>query len=410
MKITPRSLHAREILDSRGQPTVEVTLTTDQGTSVASVPSGASVGVHEAHELRDGDISRFGGAGVQKAVAHINEEIARAVCGTEHSQQSLDEALIALDGTADKSNLGANAMLAVSIAFARATAAADGKELFRYIQELCGKGAPAMPQPCFNVINGGVHADSGLSVQEFMLVPTMPQSMKERVRIASDVISQLKLQLQERGLTVSVGDEGGFAPKVGSEEAALDVLIEAIAKSGHESDGVSIALDVAATEFFDGSVYKLGAKTMSATELSHWYKSLTEKYPIVSIEDPFEAEAFSDFAQLREALGGKVRLVGDDLTVTNTARVAQAAASKSIDAVIIKPNQIGTVTETLAAAGTAKENGIALMVSHRSGETTDTFVADLAVGLGAEYCKFGSLRRGERVSKYNRLMEIEGTL
>lgn len=404
------SLTAREVIDSRGEPTLEVSLATSGGKSVASVPAGASVGSHEAKELRDGDPARFGGRGVLKAVSSIKGEIASALVGKEFSQEALDTALAELDATSDKSRLGANALLGVSMAFARAVAKEEGIELFQYIQSLSGRsGSTNLPEPHFNILNGGRHADSGLSLQEFMVVPRGIVGMKEKIRVSAEIYGALKNILKGRGLSVGVGDEGGFAPRLSSTEEALDLLSEAIATAGYLST-VHIALDAAASEFLRTEGYTLstasGEKTFTRQELAEWYLSLVEKYPIISIEDPFAEDDTDGFILLRTLLAGKALVIGDDLTVTNAKRVEEYAALGAIDGAIIKPNQIGTVSETVAAADVLHKRGLIAFASHRSGETTDTFLADLAVGLGCQSIKSGACARGERVVKYNRLMEI----
>ncbi len=443
---TIAKVEAREILDSRGLPTVEVALETGKGAKViASVPSGASTGKNEAHELRDGE-KRFGGKGVRRAVENINGEIARALTGAsakdagevgsgdaegkEFDQRSLDVALIALDGTPDKSRLGANAILAVSLAFARAAAtetdAGTGKlgvPLYSYSNTLAnqsiaadarfaslGQIAPSLPTPSFNVLNGGKHADSGLSIQEFMLVPQRGTTT-ERIEVAAACIAKLRDNLHARGLSIGVGDEGGFAPKIGSNEDALDALVAAIIGAGYTTDEVKIAIDAAASSFFQEGKYVLSAQqALSSAELARWYEGLLTKYPIFSLEDPFAEDDWDAFAEFAKKVDGRALVVGDDLLTTNVARMQIAAEKHAVTSALIKPNQIGTVSETIDAVLFARAQGWVPFASHRSGETGDTAIVDIAVGLGCTYLKAGSLARGERVVKYNRLLEIADEL
>ena len=407
--LTITGLNAREILDSRGMPTLEVTLTTHKARAVASVPAGASTGVHEAVELRDGE-ARFGGKGVRKAVACIQEEIAHALVGNSFDQASLDGALCSLDGTERKSRLGANSLLGVSLAFARAAAQEQNIPLYAYFGALAGNTKFSLPRPMFNVLNGGKHADSKLSFQEFMLVPTHGVSMATCVEQAAAVIAALRVGLAERGFAVSVGDEGGFAPHLASNEEALDFVWSAIGRSGHEAD-FSIALDAAASSFYTDGAYALDAdRVLSREALLAYYTSLCERYPIRSIEDPFAEDDWEGFHLIQADMGGRITIVGDDVLVTSVLRIAEAAEKQALNAAIIKPNQVGTVSETIAAAQAVKARGWATVASHRSGETTDTSISDLAVGLSCDFIKAGSLARGERVCKYNRLMEIESEL
>jgi enolase len=424
-----KSLKAREIIDSRGNPTVEVLCELESGAKVvAAVPSGASTGIHEALELRDGDKKRYNGLGVFNAVKNINGEIFNHVKGKELDQKSLDQSLIKLDGTANKSRLGANAILGVSLAFARACAKENGIELYEYLNNLGLSDSQDsrlrgndkkindnkvlnLPQPAFNIINGGKHADSGLDIQEFMLIPRDFSSFKEKVRAASEIISSLKKILKGKGCVVSVGDEGGFAPQLSSNEEAFDLIVQAIKDAGYTLDKVKIGIDSAASSFYKDGKYNLRIagkeKKMSSDEMVDWYETLTKKYPIISIEDGLAEDDFDGFAKLTAKLGDKVTIVGDDLTVTNVKRIQMAIEKKAINSVLIKVNQIGTLTETIEAIQLTKKQGWIPFVSHRSGETTDTFIADLAVGLSCPFIKSGSLVRGERVCKYNRLMEVE---
>ena len=411
-KIT--SVSASEILDSRGNPTVEVEISLENVKATALVPSGASTGIHEALELRDGDKKRYKGLGVLRAVENINKEINEALVGKEFDQKSLDEFLIELDGTENKARLGANAILGISMAFARASAMTQGIELYEYLGSLAENKNFGLPQPMFNVINGGKHADSGLDIQEFMLAPADFPSFKEKVRVGSEIIHTLKSVLKEKGYTVSVGDEGGFAPKLSSNEEVLELMVEAIEKSGYTTDQVKVGMDAAASSFYIDGKYMLRVsgqqKTLSADELVMWYQDLISKYPIMLIEDGLSEDDWDGFCLLNKKVGDKIPVVGDDLLVTNIKRIKQAIEKKAVNSVLIKLNQIGSVSETIEAIELTKEQGWKPFVSHRSGETTDTFIADLAVGLLCPLIKSGSLVRGERVCKYNRLMKIEHKL
>ncbi len=405
-------LHAREILDSRGNPTLEVTCELSGGfVGTAGVPSGASTGVHEALELRDGDESRYGGLGVLQAVHHIENEISGALLGKEVTQQELDQILIRLDGTEHKTKLGANSILGVSLAFAHASAQEAGQELFEYLGSLAGNERFALPEPFFNIINGGKHADSGLDIQEYLISPLGLPTMHEKVRAGEEVIASLKSILLERGLAVSVGDEGGFAPKLGSNEEAIVLIEQAIRQAGYSFDQIKIAIDVAASSFYKDGMYQIKIRgeeqCLDARGLIDWYTELVDAHPIVSIEDGLAEDDFDGFAKMNEELGARISIVGDDLTVTNKKRIQTAFEKKAINAVIIKPNQIGTLSETIEAITLTKQFGWIPFVSHRSGETMDTTIADLSVGLSCGRIKSGSLTRGERVAKYNRLMEIE---
>ncbi len=401
MKI--REIAAREILDSRGAPTIEATLTLADGTiATASVPSGKSTGSREAHELRDGE-KRFGGKGVHKAVRAILDEIAPALIEKEFDQETLDQTICALDGTPNKSRLGANALLGVSLAFARASAHSGGVPLYRSIATRMGNEL-RMPQPCFNIINGGAHADSGLHFQEFMLVPS-GTTVAEKIECAAVVQEVLYELIKARGLAAGVGDEGGFAPKLSSNAAALDLLVEAIEKAGVVA---KVGIDAAANFFYKDGLYEIEPQEKyDRTELLSWYEELCTKYPIVSIEDPFAEDDWEGFISITKTLGQKVRIVGDDLLTTNPAQIALAGRQCAVTTALIKPNQIGTLSEAIAACKVARENGMMLFASHRSGETNDDSIADFAVGVGAEFFKAGALARGERVAKYNRLLVIE---
>ncbi len=408
-KIT--SVKAREILDSRGNPTVETSIFIDNVEGVAMVPSGASTGIHEALELRDGDLSRYKGLGVLNAVKNINEEIATNIVGKKFNQEELDNFLIELDGTENKSRLGANAILGVSMAFTRASALKMDIPLYEYLGRLVDNNTFGLPQPMFNIINGGKHADSGLDIQEFMLVPILFDSFTRKVQAGSEVIHTLKNILNDKGYSTGVGDEGGFAPKLKTNEEALDLMVEAIVKSGYDTNQIKIGMDAAATSFYKDGVYNLkieGAeKTIDANELINWYEKLVDKYPLMLIEDGLAEDDWVGFTSMTKKLKDKIKIVGDDLLVTNIKRIEKAVETNAVNSVLIKLNQIGTVTETLKAITMTKEQGWTPFVSHRSGETVDTFIADLSVGLNCPLIKSGSLVRGERVCKYNRLMEIE---
>lgn len=397
-------------MDSRGNPTVEVELETQQGKGVASVPSGASVGAHEAHELRDNDgASR----GVSEAIAHVNETIAAATVGKEFDQQSLDAFLCELDGTPNKSRLGANAILAVSVAFARAQAHEQGVELYAYLGSLDDRKIFSSPVPLFNIINGGKHARDGIDIQECMLAPIGFKSMRERVAAAEKCMVILKVLLEQKGCSTEMGDEGGFAPALSSNDEALDLLVTSIKNAGYSTDQVMIALDVASSSFYEGGKYVLksgGERLLDRAHIIEWYAALAEKYPLISIEDGLAEDDWDGFVGLQKALGENLSIVGDDLTVTNVSRIGMAIEKKAANACIIKPNQIGTVTESINAVRAARNAGWKLFASHRSGETMDTFISDFAVGLGCDYIKAGAPTKKERMVKYDRLIEIEEQL
>lgn len=403
-------VHAREILDSRGNPTVEVEVILDDGSQGrAAVPSGASTGAFEAIELRDGDEGVYGGKGVQKAVLAVVEQIQTEIVGIEADEQRIvDQTMIDLDATPDKSNLGANAILGVSLAVAHAAAEASGLPLFRY---LGGPNAHVLPVPMMNILNGGAHADTNVDIQEFMIAPIGAESFSEALRWGTETYHALKSVLKARGLATSIGDEGGFAPDLPSNRDALDLILEAIGKAGFEpGKDIALALDVAATEFYsDGSYTFEGAKKSSA-EMAAYYAELVAAYPLVSIEDPMNEEDWDGWKQLTDALGGKVQLVGDDLFVTNPARLARGIESGTANALLVKVNQIGSLTETLDAVSLAQRSGYQCMMSHRSGETEDTTIADLAVATNCGQIKTGAPARSERVAKYNQLLRIEEVL
>jgi len=401
---------AREILDSRGNPTVEVEVALDDGTLArAAVPSGASTGEHEAVELRDGDASRYGGKGVERAVAAVLDEIGPELTGVEAVEQRVvDQKLVDLDGTPDKSRLGANALLGVSLAVAKAAAESAELELFRY---LGGPNAHVLPVPMLNILNGGAHADTDVDIQEFMIAPIGAESFREALRWGVEVYHSLKSVLKGRGLATGLGDEGGFAPNLPSNREALDLITTAIEKAGYTPGrDVALALDVAATEFFADGSYTFEGTKRSAEQMSAYYGELLDSYPLVSIEDPLSEDDWDGWVSLTTALGERVQLVGDDLFVTNPDRLEQGIERGAANALLVKVNQIGTLSETLDAITLATSYGYKSMMSHRSGETEDTTIADLAVATGVGQIKTGAPARSERVAKYNQLLRIEETL
>lgn len=402
-------IFAREILDSRGNPTVEVeALLADGSHGRAGVPSGASTGEHEAHELRDGD-ERYAGKGVLKAVENVNETIADELAGIEADDQRIvDTLMLELDGTDNKNKLGANALLGVSMAVAKAAADSAALPLYRYIG---GPNAHVLPVPMMNILNGGAHADSGVDVQEFMIAPIGAETFTEALRMGAEVYHALKSVLKSKDLSTGLGDEGGFAPSVGSTKEALDLIVEAIEKAGYKlGDDVALALDVASSEFFEDGAYNFEGGKHSAEEMIKVYAELVEQYPIVSIEDPLDENDWDGYATLTEQLGDKVQIVGDDFFVTNPKRLAEGIEKNAANALLVKVNQIGTLTETFDAVELAHRNGYRTMMSHRSGETEDTTIADLAVALSCGQIKTGAPARSERVAKYNRLLRIEEEL
>jgi enolase len=404
-------LSALEVLDSRGNPTIAVTAHTETGSGTAIVPSGASTGKHEALELRDGDPKRYGGKGVQKAVWNVLNEIGPKLIGEDIADQSaLDATLIALDGTEDKSRLGANALLGVSLAAAHAAANATGMPLYRY---LGGAQAHLLPLPFANILNGGVHADTSVDLQEFMVCPVGAPSFAEALRAVSEVYHALKGVLKQQKLATGVGDEGGFAPSLASNEDALKLIVDAISKAGYKAGAdIALALDPAASEFYHDGSYRLAGegKTLSAAELVDLYEAWVGRYPIISIEDGMAEDDWDGWKLITDRLGGKIQLVGDDLFVTNVARLEEGINRGVANSILIKVNQIGTLTETLHAIDTARAGGYSAVISHRSGETEDTTIADLVVATGAGMIKTGAPARGERVAKYNRLLAIEQEL
>lgn len=411
-----QSVQAREILDSRGNPTVEATVVLQDGSvGTGAVPSGASTGSHEALELRDGG-KRYGGAGVLKAVKNVNKNIARALKGMDAmDQRAIDAAMLKLDGTKNKSKLGANAILAVSLATARAAAVSSGLPLYKYLRKTFGLTYKKwnLPVLTMNILNGGRHADTGLTIQEFMIVP-QHKKLSERVRMGAEVFHALKSLLKKKGLNTGVGDEGGFAPVLKNNEEALKLIMQAIAAAGYRpGKDVKLAMDMALSEFYKNGKYYLNGENKPAVtpkQVIATVKTWIKKYPFVSIEDPLAEDDWTHWELLTKEIGGAIRLVGDDLFVTNAQRLQKGIEMKVGSAILIKVNQIGSLSETLDAILLAQKNGYAVSVSHRSGETSDTFIADLAVAVNAEYIKTGSLSRSERVEKYNRLMKIESEI
>ncbi|MDD3066705.1 MAG: phosphopyruvate hydratase [Candidatus Gracilibacteria bacterium] len=403
-------IHAREILDSRGNPTVEVELTTTSASAIAAVPSGASTGIHEAMELRDNDKSRFGGKGVSKAVTNVNTILAEELNGVSVIDLgSLDEKMIELDGSENKSKLGANAILGVSLAAAKAAAVTKNVSLYEWFGELAGNQKFILPTPMMNILNGGQHADNGIDIQEFMIVPTDFPSFREALRAGSEVFHALKKILKAGGYSTNVGDEGGFAPNLEKTEDALNAILQAIEVTGYKGK-IQIALDAAASEFHKDGVYTIEGKKLAGSELVSFYEDLVSKYPIVSIEDGLSEDDWENWKLLTEKLGKKIQLVGDDLFVTNPKRLQEGITKGIANSILIKLNQIGTVSETIAAVKLAQANGYTAVISHRSGETEDTTIADFAVGVAAGQIKTGSLCRSDRVCKYNQLLRIEERL
>jgi len=407
------AVHAREILDSRGNPTLEAEVALESGaTGRMAVPSGASTGSHEAVELRDGDARRYGGRGVLTAVAHVNTVIAEALIGTDASdQEAVDALLLELDGTENKARLGANALLGVSGACARAAAAAHGLPLYRY---LGGTAARTLPIPMMNILNGGSHADNNVDFQEFMIVPRGAESFREGLRMGAEIFHALKGVLKSKGMNTAVGDEGGFAPNLGSNEEAITVILTAIEKAGYRpGEQVFLALDVAASEFFKDGVYTLegeGNRKCSSADMVALYASWADKYPIVSIEDGLHEDDWDGWEKLTAELGYKLQLVGDDLFVTNPKRLQRGIDEQVANAVLVKINQIGTLSETFECVNLARRNKYNSVISHRSGETEDSIIADIAVATNAGQIKTGSLSRTDRVAKYNQLLRIEEEL
>ena len=406
---TIKSVHAREILDSRGNPTVEVEVALDDKTiGRAAVPSGASTGAFEAAELRDGG-SRYLGKGVQTAVNNVNNKIAPVVIGLNaQAQRDLDVKMLELDGSKNKSNLGANAILGVSLATARAVALSKNQSLFKY---LGGQEAKTLPVPMMNILNGGAHADTNVDIQEFMIAPIGAENFKESIRWGAEIYHSLKSVLKKKGLATSIGDEGGFAPNLESNRAALDLILVAIESAGFKAGSqIALAMDVAATEFFADGKYKFEGKQLTSDQMIDYYSELVQSYPLVSIEDPLDEDDWSGWAKLTANLGEKIQIVGDDLFVTNPERLQRGIDSKTANALLVKVNQIGSLTETIDAVNLAHKNNYKSMMSHRSGETEDTTIADLAVALNCGQIKTGAPARSERVAKYNQLLRIEEEL
>ncbi len=406
-----KQITAREILDSRGYPTVPADILLEDGTvGTAAVPSGASTGSHEALELRDKDVTRYQGKGVLKAVANV-ENLSLQLAGLDaNNPRQIDEKMLALDGTENKSRLGANATLAVSMAVLRAGSQSARLPLYQHIRNVYGLSNDTyiLPTPMLNIINGGKHADSGLDVQEFMIVPTVPSTFKEALREASETYHSLRTLLKAQGQVIAVGDEGGFAPKITKHEDVLKTILQAAKQAGHED--ISLAMDCAASEFFKDNHYHFEGQSLSAQALSSIYQTWCKHYPIVSIEDPLHEDDWSGWQALTQTLGKNIRLVGDDLFVTNPKRLQLGIEKHAANAILIKVNQIGTVSETIDVMNLAKQHGYACIVSHRSGETEDTFIADLAVATNAGAIKTGAPARTERTAKYNRLLQIEAEL
>jgi len=404
-------VQAREILDSRGNPTIEVDVyLSDESFGRAAVPSGASTGEHEAVELRDGDQNRFLGKGALNAVRNVNQQIAPIVKGYNAlDQKTLDKCMIDLDGTPNKSNLGANAILGVSMAVSRAAAASQSLPLYRHLNS----DAHLLPVPMLNIINGGSHADNNVDIQEFMIFPIGADSFSHALRMGAEIFHYLKKVLSSKGLNTSVGDEGGFAPNLSSNEEVIEIILEAVEKSDYSiGKDISLALDAAASEFYIDGAYRLESenRTLTSDEMVEYFKGLTKKYPIISIEDGLAENDWEGWEVLNSELGSKIQIVGDDLTVTNIPRLQRAIDEQSMNAILIKLNQIGTVTETVEAVELARETGFGVVISHRSGETEDTFIADFAVAMGMGQIKTGSASRTDRICKYNQLLRIEEEL
>ncbi|MCK5059779.1 MAG: phosphopyruvate hydratase [Candidatus Pacebacteria bacterium] len=406
-----KHIHAREILDSRGNPTIEVDATLESGAfGRASVPSGASTGSYEAVELRDGDTCRYKGKGVTQAVENVNKTLSQALVGKEFNQKELDEAMIALDGTENKKKLGANAILGVSLSFSHAKAAEENKPLYLYFNEISGKPNVSIPVPLMNVLNGGKHAANSTDFQEFMIVPLGAPTFKEALRYGSEIFHILKKVLEERGYNISVGDEGGYAPALSSNESAIEVILESISRAGYiAGKDIFLAIDAASNEVYKNGKYNLKTegKNYTNTEMIDLYEQWASKYPLISIEDGLYEDDWDGYKQFTEKLGEKIQIVGDDLFVTNKKRLGRGITEKVANSILIKLNQIGTVSETVETVNLAREAGYTTIISHRSGETEDTTIADFAVGLGAGQIKTGSLCRSERIAKYNQLLRIE---
>jgi len=415
MSATIKRIHAREVLDSRGNPTVEVVVFTENMMASAIVPSGASTGAHEAVELRDGDKGRYGGKGVLKAVENVNTVIAKEFEGADvRNQKEIDQRLIDLDGTPNKGKLGANAILGVSLAVSRVAAMEEGLPYYQYLANLGNEGeAKLMPTPMMNVLNGGKHAIKSTDIQEFMIMPVGAPSFKEALRYGAETFHALKKLVKDRGFSTSVGDEGGFAPSLSKNEDALALIVEAIEKAGYKpGEDIGLAMDAAASEFYEDGKYNLACegRKLSSEEMVDFYEDMVSKYPIVSIEDSHDEDDWEGFRLMTERMGDRVQLVGDDLLVTNTERLKKAIEGKNCNSILIKLNQIGTLTETMNAIHMAHDASWTAVVSHRSGETEDTTISDLVVGMGTGQIKTGSLCRTDRIAKYNELLRIEEAL
>lgn len=412
MSFSIQKIHAREVLDSRGNPTVEVEVQAGVFTARSIVPSGASTGVHEAAELRDGDQARYGGKGVLKAVENVNTVIARELGGADpRNQTGIDERMVEMDGTENKGQLGANAILGVSLAVSRVAALAEGIPYYQYLGSLGNNPQPKlMPTPMMNVLNGGKHAIQSTDIQEFMIMPVGASSIHEAVRYGAETFHALKKLVARRGFSTAVGDEGGFAPSLSKNEEALALIVEAIEQAGYKpGEDIGLAMDAAASEFYENDKYHLKSegRVLTSEEMVDFYEQLITKYPIFSIEDSHHEDDWEGFKLMQERVGDRIQLVGDDLLVTNTKRLQRAIDEKACNSILIKLNQIGTLTETIQAIQMAHDAGFTAVVSHRSGETEDTSIADLVVGLGTGQIKTGSLSRTDRIAKYNQLMRIE---
>lgn len=413
--VSLKHIHAREVLDSRGNPTVEVEVATENFSASAIVPSGASTGQHEAVELRDGDKSRYGGKGVTKAVENVNTVLAKEFLDRDpRNQKEIDERMIDMDGTENKGKLGANAILGLSLAVSKVSALEEGIPYYQYLANLGNAGdAHLMPTPMMNVLNGGKHAIKSSDIQEFMIMPIGAPSFKEALRYGAETFHALKKIVKERGFSTAVGDEGGFAPSLGKNEEALAIIVEAIEAAGYKpGTDISLAMDAAASEFYEDGLYNLASegRKLSSDEMVDFYAGLVEKYPIISIEDSHHEDDWEGFKKLTDKIGDKVQLVGDDLLVTNTERLKKAIHGGNCNSILIKLNQIGTLTETIRAIQMAHDAKFTAVVSHRSGETEDTTIADLVVGMATGQIKTGSLCRTDRIAKYNQLLRIEESL
>lgn len=415
MSATLKKIHAREVLDSRGNPTVEVEVFTEKHMARSIVPSGASTGIHEAVELRDGDKKRYEGKGVLKAVENVNKVLAKEFLEADvRNQKGIDQQMIKMDGTPNKGKLGANAILGLSLAVSRVAAMEEGLPYYQYLGNLGNAGKSSLlPTPMMNVLNGGQHAIKSTDIQEFMIMPIGAPNFREALRYGAETFHALKKIVKERGYSTTVGDEGGFAPSLKKNEDALAIIVEAIEKAGYKpGKDIALAMDAAASEFFEDGKYNLASegRKLTGEEMVDFYEGLVNKYPIISIEDPLQQDDWDGYRLMTERLGGRIQIVGDDLLVTNTERLKKAIKGKNCNSILIKLNQIGTVTETIDAINMAHDAGFTAVVSHRSGETEDTSIADLVVGMGTGQIKTGSLCRTDRIAKYNQLLRIEEEL